>query len=266
MTQKLPDMRAVTYQQRAETEIRTLLLPAAALLYIEEGSKHVSSANKSLQIASSGEFVFLQPHSEVSVRNTVGPGGHYLAQGLIFDGQSLSDHLPCNRETANEFHCFKAPGEMVEAFTRMRAAVRHADLPEQVRQARFFELKAWLTRLGICLSARPSYTLAQKLNALLASDLAHPWRGTEVAAQFGMSEATLRRGLAREGTNFTEILRESRLQSALERLQTTEQSLSEIAYNTGFSSHSHFTDVFRKRFDFPPSHLRGRGEPQMIGM
>ncbi|MDG1767997.1 MAG: hypothetical protein P8H36_01055 [Yoonia sp.] len=56
MTQKLPDMRAVTYQQLAETEIRTLLLPAAALLYIEEGSKHVSSANRPLQIALSGEF------------------------------------------------------------------------------------------------------------------------------------------------------------------------------------------------------------------
>lgn len=155
---------------------------------------------------------------------------------------------------------------MIEAFTRLRAAIRQPELPEQVVQARFFELQAWLTRLDIFLFPRQSHTLVTKLRALLASDLSYSWRGADVAAQLGMSEATLRRALAREGTNFTLVLRETRLQVALERLQTTEQSLSEIAYSTGFSSHSHFTDVFRKRFEFPPSHLRGRGEAQMIGI
>lgn len=264
--QNLPDLRSITYQQSADTEVRTLLLPAAVLLYIEEGSKYVSSTCKSVHCASSGEFVFLQPNSELTIRNSPGAAGNYLAQGLIFEGSGLSNHLPNQEAHVEEFYCFHSSGEMVEAFTRLRSALRQPDLPEPVVLARFYELKAWLTRLGIRLSQSTVVTITQKLRTLLAADLSHPWRGTEVATRLGMSEATLRRGLASANTSFTATLREIRLQSALQRLQTTEQSLTEIAYYTGFSSHSHFTDVFRKRFDFPPSHLRAGKEMRMIEM
>lgn len=264
MNQQLPDIRAITYRQCADTEVRTLLLPASILLHIEEGSKQVSTRDKKIQSASAGDFVFLQGNTEFTIRNNTGPLGFYIAQGLVFDGNGLSDQLAYTQNESEAFRCFKPPTEMVEAFARMRMATQHPELPDEVVFARFIELKAWLTRLDIRLSYAANLTLAHKLREMLAGDLAHPWRGTEVAMKLGMSEATLRRSLAREGTSFSTVLRETRLQSALERLQTTEQTLSEIAYNTGFSSHSHFTDVFRKRFEFPPSQLRGRGETQLI--
>lgn len=266
MNQQLPDIRAITYHQCAGIDVRTLLLPASVLLHIEEGSKLVSTGDNKRQNASSGDFVFLQGNTEFTIRNNTGPSGYYIAQGLVFDGNCLFDPLACSQNENEAFRCFKPPAEMIEAFARLRMATQHPDLPEEVIYARFIELKAWLTRLDIRLSCASTLTLAHKLRVMLAGDLSHPWRGTEVAVKLGMSEATLRRSLAREGTSFSTILREMRLQSALERLQTTEQSLSEIAYNTGFSSHSHFTDVFRKRFEFPPSQLRGRGETQLIEM
>jgi len=104
--QNLPDLRSITYQQSADTEVRTLLLPAAVLLYIEEGSKYVSSTSKSVHCASSGEFVFLQPNSELTIRNSPGAAGNYLAQGLIFEGSGLSNHLP-NQEALmlNLWYC-----------------------------------------------------------------------------------------------------------------------------------------------------------------
>ncbi|WP_294224191.1 AraC family transcriptional regulator [uncultured Shimia sp.] len=263
MNQRLPDIRAITYRQCADTEVRTLLLPASILLHIEAGSKQISTLDNKTQCASSGDFVFLQSHTEFTIRNNTGPLGDYVAQGLVFHGNGLSDQLAHSQNKSEAFRCFKPPTEMVEAFARMRMATQHSELPDEVVFARFTELKAWLSRLAIRLSYSARLTLVHRLREMLAGDLAHPWRGTEVAVKLGMSEASLRRNLAREGTSFSKVLREARLQSALERLQTSEQSLAEIAYNTGFSSHSHFTDVFRKHFEFPPSHLRGRGEPQL---
>ena len=264
MMQNLPGMRSINYRQHADTEIRTLILPATVLLYIEEGSKYVSSLANAAQCATSGEFALLPANTEFTVRNRLGSKGNYHAQVLVFKAGTLSQHCSSRPINSEEFRCFAGPIEMIEAFTRLRAALNQQDLPSQVLQARFYELKAWLTRFGIQLPLTQINTLSQKLKTLLSTDLTHPWRGTEVATQLGMSEATFRRNLAREGSSFTAILRESRLQCALERLQTTKRSLSEIAYHTGFSSHSHFTDVFRKRFEFPPSHLRARKEVRMI--
>ena len=47
-----------------------------------------------------------------------------------------------------------------------------------------------------------------------------------------------------------------RLRSSLERIAEPEADLSAIALDLGFSSHSHFTDVFRREFGSTPSEIR----------
>ena len=47
-----------------------------------------------------------------------------------------------------------------------------------------------------------------------------------------------------------------RLRASLERLAEGARDLTELALELGFSSHSHFTDAFRKEFGFPPSDVR----------
>jgi AraC family transcriptional regulator len=49
-----------------------------------------------------------------------------------------------------------------------------------------------------------------------------------------------------------------RLRSALERLHNSEVDLVEIALDLGFSSHSHFTETFRRHFGATPSLVRER--------
>ena len=50
---------------------------------------------------------------------------------------------------------------------------------------------------------------------------------------------------------------ERRIHRAKELLLDGCRSITEIAHDLGFSSHSHFTDVFRKTTGRPPSHFRG---------
>lgn len=50
-------------------------------------------------------------------------------------------------------------------------------------------------------------------------------------------------------------IRYVRLSKAKEFLENKDLTVSEVAYNTGFASHSHFTRAFREQFGFKPSEI-----------
>lgn len=54
-----------------------------------------------------------------------------------------------------------------------------------------------------------------------------------------------------------------RLRQALERVLDTRESLSAIAFSTGFSSHSHLTDAFRREFGCTPAVIRRRSPAEL---
>jgi AraC-like DNA-binding protein len=58
------------------------------------------------------------------------------------------------------------------------------------------------------------------------------------------------------GTTLHRTLIRLRLRAALERLQDPRCDLSALAHEVGFSSHSHFTAVFRRTFGHPPGQER----------
>jgi transcriptional regulator GlxA family with amidase domain len=59
-------------------------------------------------------------------------------------------------------------------------------------------------------------------------------------------------------TNYTpvELMRQLRLKQARQLLTTTSKSISEIAYEVGFSSPAYFTKCYRQAFGETPSDLR----------
>ena len=71
-----------------------------------------------------------------------------------------------------------------------------------------------------------------------------------------MSEATLRRHLAAEGTGFAELLRDTRLTHALGLLQTTGFAVARVAEEAGYASPQQFAMRFRARFGLAPHEIR----------
>lgn len=61
---------------------------------------------------------------------------------------------------------------------------------------------------------------------------------------------------ARTGLSLHAYRNQLRLRSALERLREPGVDLIDIALDLGFSSHSHFTETFRRTFGKPPSAVR----------
>lgn len=99
--------------------------------------------------------------------------------------------------------------------------------------------------------------LAQRARAELARDPAARTGLTTLAKALGASPFHLCRVFrATHGTTLHDYRIELRLRLALERVADPATDLSRLAFELGFSSHSHFTHSFRSRMGRPPSLLR----------
>lgn len=65
------------------------------------------------------------------------------------------------------------------------------------------------------------------------------------------------------GKSIHQYLKELRLRTSLEYVTQANTDLTHLALKLGFSSHSHFTEAFRKTFGAPPSALRYASRVQM---
>ena len=99
--------------------------------------------------------------------------------------------------------------------------------------------------------------LVEGAKTRLAFSLRQPVRLTALARALHTSPFHLAR-VFRVETGFTVegYRRALRLRAALELLPTHSSGLTALALELGFSSHSHFTESFRREFGVPPSALR----------
>jgi len=77
-----------------------------------------------------------------------------------------------------------------------------------------------------------------------------------IGAELGLSRVQLYRKIkALTGQSPVELLRTARLQKGRELLQTTDKTISEVAYEVGFTAPSYFTKCFKDEFGISPSDL-----------
>lgn len=133
----------------------------------------------------------------------------------------------------------------------------HAKLAELL----FIEtLRRYITSLptdeiGWLAGARDS-TIGQAL-ALLHKDPAHPWTISSLARKVGLSRTRL-------SERFRHFLAESpmaylarwRLKLAAEILQSSEDSIAEVAMAVGYGSEAGFNRAFKREFNCPPAQFR----------
>ena len=99
--------------------------------------------------------------------------------------------------------------------------------------------------------------LAERAKASLSRNLCEHHRLSDLAAELGVSAFHLCRVFrSQTGSTLHGFKTELRLRRALEYLSDASVELSRIAYECGFSSHSHFTLAMRTKFGRPPSELR----------
>lgn len=97
----------------------------------------------------------------------------------------------------------------------------------------------------------------EAVKTYLAADLKQRFTLDDIARVVGVSPFHLARMFQQHtGTPVHRYLMQLRLREALERLMDGADDLTSLALDLGFSSHSHFTDSFRREFGYSPSAAR----------
>ena len=99
--------------------------------------------------------------------------------------------------------------------------------------------------------------IAKRVEKIITSDLRQHHPAWELAAQFSVSETSLKnyfRGVF--GQNISIYLREVRMKKAAELLTLTRLSVAEIAELVGYMNQSKFASVFKKQFGLSPLEYR----------
>ena len=106
--------------------------------------------------------------------------------------------------------------------------------------------------------------IAEAARELLARCYREDWSLSAMAGRIGASVFHLARVFQRRtGLSLHQYRNQLRMRAALEELAGGEEDLSGLALALGFSSHSHFTNVFRRTFGSTPSAYRGEMRPRM---
>jgi AraC-like DNA-binding protein len=106
---------------------------------------------------------------------------------------------------------------------------------------------------------RTEIDIVEAARDLIATRFTENLSLSDVAAAVGSSVFHLARKFkARTGFSLHAYRNQLRLRAALDRLRERDVDLIDIALDLGFSSHSHFTEAFRRNFGAPPSAVRER--------
>ena len=138
-------------------------------------------------------------------------------------------------------------------------------LPQQVMELPIISedhhlLQILETHADVLLSERRTTTGVRDLvEDQLVGTLASGRMGVaSIAEQLGMSERSLRRRLAEEGTSFGEVLDHLRHRLALRYLRDEHVSLKQVAWLLGYSEVGAFNHAFKRWTGIPPGRARYR--------
>ena len=247
-------------------EILRIRVEQPALILVDRGIKDVRTERGARVRARPGQAIVLAGQQTVDFTNTVTDGTHYEARWLVFDTALLEEAHYAGRAAQVEARNV-APAKLLarvaprlaDAFERARQALAPAaELPDAIVRLRVLEVLHWLLEEGVAVPVPPMRAgVSLQVRTLVTERLDDDWSASRVANALAMSEPTLRRRLAGEGTSLTEVLVDARMATALTLLQATTRPVSEIAGSVGYESPSRFAVRFRQRFGFAPTAVRG---------
>lgn len=250
--------------QRSDLRFSRITIDRPALIVLRHGKKVLQSA-KGQWVIRSGEAIAIAGGQTFDVTNHLSEKGLYEARWLLWDPAILARFEGTTSPLIGAAMLGKIDAPFTAAFDRALEAIAEVQqIPEAVAQHRLAEVLLWLSTRGVQFGAAETPTLSVKLRRLFEADLAEPWTAALAAQQLAMSEATLRRRLAAEGSSFGDLLGDVRMCSAMVLLQSTDQAVNRIALEVGYESASRFAIRFRRRFGFPPTAIRGHARPGML--
>lgn len=261
-----PGVGATAYVQQGKAlGLRNLVIENAMLVVVMRGTKMLISPHVDLKIKE-GDAVLLTDGAVFDVANIPAPDGRYEALWISFDPafisfdrnlSTASKNINARTDKKDAYAVGDLQPPFMNAVATTANAIRDRGVSDDIVRHRLNEIRLWLRERNIPWPHHRTYTLSAKLRHKLAASPNEQWTTELLARHFAMSEATLRRHLAAEGTSLTTLIVDVSMTFALTLLQSTDKPIEQIAYASGYQSASRFSIRFRERFGFAPSEIRG---------
>lgn len=250
-----PTLRRACHSRQFRFFDATLLLVCSGQLILSDGTDLEMSDPASIIVAPRG----------ISLDVTKVPDkaeGIFQSVFLTFSQQTIEEFYRCSGFIAHLNGTISRPRKLNfdEAFAdTLSFCIRglvdfEASLLSQTH--RLIGVLIALAERGHYFSRAIESGVTDRLRDIIKENPSHPWTAPEVGHALAMSEATLRRRLAKENTRFESLLAEVRMHLAMTLLQTTTWSIPQIAKACGYRSRTRFTERFHGQFGCLPSQAR----------
>ncbi|MGE5475740.1 MAG: helix-turn-helix transcriptional regulator [Bacteroidales bacterium] len=257
---------AATFVAEVSQDLRQVPILSHCLVLVCEGAKELVAADGSHARMDVGDVALLYAGGRPSIGNRPSPAaGRYVAQVLVIGPRAVAafrQHYPSlaadGPAPPQPWHLRPADAVLAAALRHAHAGLEDAAVSERMALHRCVEVLAVMAERGLLLPGPNEPSTVATVQALVAARPHLPWAAGDAARALGVSEPTLRRRLAAEGTSFRDIAAEMRLAHGLILLQTTRMAILEVALACGYESPSRFASRFRDRFGMSPSELRGQ--------
>ena len=249
---------------RQQHHIQTLPVHQDLIGWVQSGSKTVIQGQQQ-QTFCSGQLFLLARGQTWDVVNQP-DNGAYQALAIQLDPdfvlafhQRYGSHL---QTTTIHSHARLAITPLLaQALNSSHQLLNSTEHSALLQQHRLEEVLLLLAEQGYSFASDAVWTLADKVRQRISLSPHDDWTIERLAHLFHTSASTLRRRIAESGATLGDIIREVRLETGLNLLQTTALTVGEIAARCGYDSHSRFSAAFKQRFGFAPSLLRSHEQP-----
>lgn len=247
---------------RLPQALRNVPIHQPVAVLVVSGHKIIALGERRIEITP-GELLLLPSGCTIEIGNHPSHRGEdYLALAIAFPEDSLSlfrrSYGPDIRVDMLPLWNAPATNDIVSAVAQwVEWCMLHPLDPIHARH-RYAEILLLLASAGIAgnLLLNRDTRWRDRVAQLLSLDPARDWSVGDVCRRLGIGESTLRRRLHEEGSSFRQVLEESRMLSALALLQETFWPVGQVAEAVGYSSHSRFSERFKRRFGLLPTELK----------
>ena len=167
---------------------------------------------------------------------------------VLVSRDTLSLFLPMLKEEALKLHVHKkVPSLLVHHCTR--------DIP-------VFQEVAQLSFIPLLLNVlQPN--MRTRVCTVINNNIAHEWTLARIASELLMSPSLLKKKLREEGTSYSQLLTECRMQRALQLIVIYGVSIKRVAVSCGYHSVSYFIYVFRNYYGMTPTEYQERSAQEL---
>ncbi|MEO8499343.1 MAG: AraC family transcriptional regulator [Vicinamibacteria bacterium] len=236
--------------------------------------------------------IFVFPRSAVRIRHAGGPSfvadhtvatvynqGQIYDRGLVSEEGDRSDWFAVPRRVAVEavaasgleprgsgpfpFPWVRVKDATYAAQRRLFRAALRGETPSAIDEGVYALLDEIVSSAAVTRSWRSSHEdarareIADAIRASICARFEEKWSLSRLSQQISVSPFALCRAFRRAtGSTIHRYQTTLRLRASLDRLEQPRVDLAGLAFDLGFSSHSHFTLTFSKRFEQSPSATR----------